>query len=430
MHYFDRLFFNFFMSGDDEFYVSSSNRPFQFQSGEGKYVSQFFPGASSTLLQQQPSLCGEAEDCQESRDEVDRAEVPLPPPAQTNGNARVQDSVDSQQQIQQSQLGELRHTRDRLKLNLLSTSGATKVEEDVGSENRGQEVEAIEISVTKTSLIPKKETEAPADEESSKIEEELLKCDKSLEFKVAEIEVVEDLSTTITKSPENPRSVVLDKNIEIVEDSSEKIVKSSTDKLEEQSREWSTADESSKCEKESEDVGESVVPAIGENSTLNEENTRSDIGDESSRPNNRDNLAVREASKDFFTKDDGTRYAPSSNYSAVIQDRGEADGAMKICSSNGNLRAIIGDQKQSPYSRIVGVSSDTVVAGQIVDITKLETEESPASARSHRVEDNSVIVEKSESTEVASVPNASALPSTIYSPDDETHEDFVRSSQS
>ncbi|XP_012261877.2 uncharacterized protein LOC105689443 isoform X2 [Athalia rosae] len=67
----------------EEFYVSSSNRPFQFQTGEGEQVSQFFPGASSSLLQQQRQ--------------------------------------------QQQQLGELRHTRDRLKLNLPLTESQPSI---------------------------------------------------------------------------------------------------------------------------------------------------------------------------------------------------------------------------------------------------------------------------------------------------------------
>ncbi|XP_058807838.1 uncharacterized protein LOC131673673 isoform X3 [Phymastichus coffea] len=92
--------------GDEEFYVSSSNRPFQFQSGNGKFVSQFFPGASgsgsSTALPEAPS--------QQQKNE--ETSLPQPPPV----------------------LGELRHTRDRLKLNLTSSSPATLSSN--GSNNR------------------------------------------------------------------------------------------------------------------------------------------------------------------------------------------------------------------------------------------------------------------------------------------------------
>ncbi|XP_011304266.1 uncharacterized protein [Fopius arisanus] len=65
--------------GDDEFFVSSGNRPFQFQAGDGKYVSQFFPGANV---------------------------------------GTIDDDVTAPSDNHQVQLGELRHTRDKLKLNL------------------------------------------------------------------------------------------------------------------------------------------------------------------------------------------------------------------------------------------------------------------------------------------------------------------------
>lgn len=80
--------------------MSSSSRPFQ--TSDSKYVSQFFPGASTSI--------------NEERDEVDgvqRQGVPQ------NGIELLTDCGQSQQY----QLGELRHTRDRLKLNL-STNGA------------------------------------------------------------------------------------------------------------------------------------------------------------------------------------------------------------------------------------------------------------------------------------------------------------------
>ncbi|XP_044005406.1 protein PFF0380w-like isoform X2 [Aphidius gifuensis] len=68
-------------TGDEEFSVSSGSRPFQFNAGNGKYVSQFFPGASTDTTQL--------------------------------NNENIQ--IDNQQQ---KQLGELRHTRNKLKLNL------------------------------------------------------------------------------------------------------------------------------------------------------------------------------------------------------------------------------------------------------------------------------------------------------------------------
>lgn len=88
--------------GNDEFFVSSGNRPFQFQAGDGKYVSQFFPGAKS------------------------------------GGTDESTGSGDTQQ----VQLGELRHTRDKLKLNLPmnqdlnSTVVQLNEEEDSGGEQR------------------------------------------------------------------------------------------------------------------------------------------------------------------------------------------------------------------------------------------------------------------------------------------------------
>ncbi|XP_043290011.1 uncharacterized protein [Venturia canescens] len=140
-------------AGDEEFYVSSSNRPFQFQSGDGKYVSQFFPGASTTLLQHESqhqissssSLTSPRDvlDLRPSEDEVDRIddrplEVSLP---QANGNSRSTDFNEGQQQ---AQLGELRHTRDRLKLNLLSTNGSTKTDGEVVSEILPRESENVD----------------------------------------------------------------------------------------------------------------------------------------------------------------------------------------------------------------------------------------------------------------------------------------------
>lgn len=80
--------------------MTSSNRPFQFQTGESKYVSQFFPGANAISLS-------------DDRDEVDGQE-----PQQNNV-----DFTNEYEQCQQHQLGELRHTRDRLKLNLISSNG-------------------------------------------------------------------------------------------------------------------------------------------------------------------------------------------------------------------------------------------------------------------------------------------------------------------
>ncbi|XP_014473931.1 PREDICTED: uncharacterized protein LOC106744051 isoform X2 [Dinoponera quadriceps] len=89
-------------TGNEEFFVTSSNRPFQFQTGESKYVSQFFPGANMTSF---PDDREETDGCrqQESSNHVD--------------------FTNEYEQQQQHQLGELRHTRDRLKLNLISSNG-------------------------------------------------------------------------------------------------------------------------------------------------------------------------------------------------------------------------------------------------------------------------------------------------------------------
>lgn len=88
--------------GNEEFFVSSSNRPFQFQTSESKYVSQFFPGASTSMT--------------EERDEIDGDQQGIP----QNGIDLLTDCSQSQQY----QLGELRHTRDRLKLNLSLTDAS------------------------------------------------------------------------------------------------------------------------------------------------------------------------------------------------------------------------------------------------------------------------------------------------------------------
>lgn len=96
--------------------MSSSNRPFQFQSSDSKYVSQFFPGASTSA--------------NEEHDEVDGG----PPGIQQN---RI-DLLNDYDSGQQHQLGELRHTRDRLKLNLSSNDtpfvSVKQLEEDDGDQ--------------------------------------------------------------------------------------------------------------------------------------------------------------------------------------------------------------------------------------------------------------------------------------------------------
>nr|XP_050861656.1 rho-associated protein kinase 1-like isoform X2 [Vespula vulgaris] len=89
-------------AGNEEFYVSSSNRPFQFPTSDSKYVSQFFPGACSTSVNE------------EEQDEVDCNQEEENTNSQTNEH----------EHIKQYQLGELRHTRDRLKLNLLAGNNA------------------------------------------------------------------------------------------------------------------------------------------------------------------------------------------------------------------------------------------------------------------------------------------------------------------
>ncbi|XP_032685723.1 uncharacterized protein LOC116850953 isoform X3 [Odontomachus brunneus] len=96
-------------TGNEEFFVTSSSRPFQFQTGESKYVSQFFPGANATSFS-------------DDRDETDsyRQQESL---QQNHVDFANEYEQCKQQQQQQYQLGELRHTRDRLKLNLISSNG-------------------------------------------------------------------------------------------------------------------------------------------------------------------------------------------------------------------------------------------------------------------------------------------------------------------
>ncbi|XP_029169568.1 uncharacterized protein LOC114939422 isoform X2 [Nylanderia fulva] len=95
---------------DQEFFVTSSNRPFQFQTGESRCVSQFFPGANAILLP-------------DERDETDgcRQEEPH------QNNIDFANEYIEGQPGQQHQLGELRHTRDRLKLNLVSSNSIPSV---------------------------------------------------------------------------------------------------------------------------------------------------------------------------------------------------------------------------------------------------------------------------------------------------------------
>ncbi|XP_078037624.1 uncharacterized protein LOC144470414 isoform X2 [Augochlora pura] len=87
-------------TGNEEFFVSSSNRPFQFQTSDSKYVSQFFPGASTSANEETDEVDGGHRGVQQDRMEL----------------------MNDYGHGQQHQLGELRHTRDRLKLNL-STNG-------------------------------------------------------------------------------------------------------------------------------------------------------------------------------------------------------------------------------------------------------------------------------------------------------------------
>ncbi|KAL6446869.1 hypothetical protein ACFW04_001354 [Cataglyphis niger] len=92
-------------TGNDEFFVTSSNRPFQFQTSESRCVSQFFPGANASLLS-------------DERDETDGCRQ------EPHQNI---DFTNEYEQCQQHQLGELRHTRDRLKLNLVSSNSIPSV---------------------------------------------------------------------------------------------------------------------------------------------------------------------------------------------------------------------------------------------------------------------------------------------------------------
>ncbi|KAJ8682704.1 hypothetical protein QAD02_018496 [Eretmocerus hayati] len=79
---------------DEEFFVSSSNRPFQFQSGSGKYVSQFFPGASgsgtdatSEEAPSQESSLSEVKTSPQQQQTVDRQQLGLDEAAQVETNA-------------------------------------------------------------------------------------------------------------------------------------------------------------------------------------------------------------------------------------------------------------------------------------------------------------------------------------------------------
>ncbi|KOX77354.1 Serine/threonine-protein kinase LMTK1 [Melipona quadrifasciata] len=108
-------------TGSEEFFVSSSNRPFQFQTSESKYVSQFFPGASTSMT--------------EERDEIDGDQQEIP----QNGIDLLTDCS----QNQQYQLGELRHTRDRLKLNLSITDASFVSIKQMKEDNVEQDTENV-----------------------------------------------------------------------------------------------------------------------------------------------------------------------------------------------------------------------------------------------------------------------------------------------
>ncbi|XP_057320266.1 dentin sialophosphoprotein-like isoform X2 [Microplitis mediator] len=122
---------------DEEFFVSSGNRPFQFQVGDGKYVSQFFPGAAESSNENES----------EGGNKFERIKQDL----------KI-DTVDGiqcqQQQQQQTQLGELRHTRDRLKLNLPiknnSESGSNVIINEIEADKSEQDSRINDESDSKT----------------------------------------------------------------------------------------------------------------------------------------------------------------------------------------------------------------------------------------------------------------------------------------
>ncbi|XP_012284175.1 uncharacterized protein LOC105701736 isoform X2 [Orussus abietinus] len=181
-------------SGDAEFYVSSSSRPFQFQSGDEKYVSQFFPGAGGAK-----------------------------PDWPQQGDAKVEDMEakqreEKEQRQHQRQLGELRHTRDRLKLNLSSVNGnssgisnATKQAE----ESKEIDLDPVIEKGTKEASMPSSEKEIPGSVESSSKEEStseegVLRVAESSPEKILRdsepsLEKIEEIPklSTVTRVPED-----------------------------------------------------------------------------------------------------------------------------------------------------------------------------------------------------------------------------------
>ncbi|KAL7288681.1 hypothetical protein TKK_0017407 [Trichogramma kaykai] len=131
---------------EEEFFVSSSNRPFQFQP---KFASQFFPGAS-----------GSSQDKNSTQEQQQQTPRPEESPFTSD----------------RQQLGELRHTRDRLTLNFGLANGnrilplCNPVRHHHAIFNDDEEEEENGNEVTKTTTITEQPQQQPSTENSAIIQ--------------------------------------------------------------------------------------------------------------------------------------------------------------------------------------------------------------------------------------------------------------------
>ncbi|XP_063995899.1 rho-associated protein kinase 1-like isoform X2 [Diachasmimorpha longicaudata] len=157
--------------GDDEFFVSSGNRPFQFQAGDGKYVSQFFPGANLGLTSD--------------------------------------DDATGPSDNHQVQLGELRHTRDKLKLNLPSNqenhslvhllNDTREMEESVDDESEESEVKIEKKENSSESSLSKDDQSFRSVLRSPEVSERRIVEDESADE-------MSELEASKTENPSHPKS--------------------------------------------------------------------------------------------------------------------------------------------------------------------------------------------------------------------------------
>ncbi|XP_034950144.1 uncharacterized protein [Chelonus insularis] len=209
---------------DEEFFVSSGNRPFQFQVGDGRYVSQFFPGESET----------------QSRNDQPVEMVNMM--EKGNKNLKTEPSENPQSQ-QQTQLGELRHTRNRLKLDLSNkNNNSTSIsalnvdkneEEDQTNDENDSKTEKTETSTesptTKDELSIVSIIRSPMESLIENFNQENVKCTTNGESdgEISELEMSFN-EEEITKSSHRPLFLMKQDSLEQNNEAIDKLDETST----------------------------------------------------------------------------------------------------------------------------------------------------------------------------------------------------------